>query len=90
MLSKTPVNMRQQEQSTWKGNSPSLLSLDRAGNHDFLQPDLTPRGDARDLEVPISTLSPKGILSQAQVLITRANVYSYSMEGRPEYYTQVK
>lgn len=73
MLSKTPVNMRQQEQNTWKGNSSSLLSPDRAGNHDSLQPDPTPRGDVRDLQVPISTMSPTGIFSQGQVLITRAN-----------------
>lgn len=57
--SKTPVNMRQQEQSTWKGNSSSLLSLEGAGNHDSLQPDPTSsRGPDRDLQVPSSTLSP--------------------------------
>lgn len=86
---KTPENMRQQEQSTWKGNSSSLLSLEGAGNHDSLQPDpASPRGPARDLQVPISTFSPKGISSQAQVLINRADIYSVA--GRPEYYIQVK
>ena len=84
--SKIPLSMRQQEQSTWKRDSSHLLSLEGAGNRSSLQPNLTsPRGHTRDLEVPISALSPKGISSQAQVLISRANFYSYSTAGRPEY-----
>lgn len=89
--SKTPVGMRQQEQSAWKGNSSSLLSLEGAGSHNSVQPGpASPRAHSRDLQVPISTLSPKGISSQAPVLIIRVNIYSYSMAGRSEYYTQVK
>jgi len=71
--SKIPLSMKQREQSTWKRDSSHLLSLEGAGNHSSLQPNpLSPREHIKDLEVPISALSPKGISSPAQVLISRA------------------